>query len=519
MSTRGKAFTLRFAAMQGRMTRKRHRPTAGNLEPMTDIVHGSMGPNGSVAPIVSSEAPARERWSWALYEFANTIFSMNIATLYFSVWLVSDLRGSNTDVAIGNGISSILVMLSIPVLGAVSDVTRRRKPWVMGFTVVAVAATISIGAIGQKLMPLVGDSVLNPAAVTKYVVSGRSLFLIIAAFVVANFAYQSALPFYNAMMPELAPRPRWGRLSGLGVILGYTGSILGVLMIKPFFDGALPVIGPLPAAFMHTLRSLFPLASTGGRVATFAPTALLYLLFSIPLFVFCRDHFSIRGRQSIPWRQAFHDVAYTIRESRKYPGVLRFIIASFVYQDAMGTIISFMALYAVVAMGFQRGSETTLFVVLTIPAVFGAWLWGRLTDHIGPKNTLKIVIGAWVVLLVAMILAPSRQAFWIVGAMIGFIYGGVNVAERPMLLRLIPNEEAGRFFGLMVLSARAAAIVGPFVWAIAVDGLMPVFGKAIAYRAGVATVAIAMCMALLILRGVPDDFQSTAREFMRSPSA
>jgi MFS transporter, UMF1 family len=478
---------------------------------MTAIVHDPSMTEEPGTALVLDQAPARERWSWALYEFANTIFSMNIATLYFAVWLVSDLHGSNTDVAVGNGIASVLVMLSIPVLGAISDVTRRRKPWVVGFTLVAVLATVAIGAVGQYLIPPIGDSVLHPVAATGFVISGPPLVFVIAAFVIANYAYQGALPFYNAMMPELAPPDKWGRLSGLGAILGYTGSILGVLMIKPFFDGSLPVLGQLPGALTHALRTVFPLARSGGRVATFAPTALLYLIFSIPLFVFCRDHFPVRTRQNIPWRQAFHDVANTIRESRKYPGVLRFIIASFVYQDAMGTIISFMALYAVVAMGFRSGSETTLFVVLTIPAVFGAWLWGRLTDRIGPKNTLMIVLCAWVVLLIAMIAAPSRQAFWIVGAMIGFIYGGVNVAERPMLLRLIPDEEAGRFFGLMVLSARAAAIVGPLVWALAVDGLTPGFGKGIAYRAGVATVAVAMCIALLILRGVPDNFPTTEK--------
>lgn len=478
---------------------------------MSGIESDHIGNEAPGSPLVTRMAPARERWSWALYDFANTIFSMNIATLYFAVWLVSDLHGSNTDVALGNGLASIMVMLSIPVLGAISDVTRQRKPWVVGFTLVAVIATAAIGAVGQHFIPLVGDSVLSPAPMTNYVISGAPLFFVITAFVVANYAYQGALPFYNAMMPELAPPDKWGRLSGLGALLGYIGSILGVLMIKPFFDGTLPLIGQLPTGFTHTLRMIFPFAHSGGRVATFAPTALLYLLFSIPLFVFCRDHFPSRVRQRIPWKEAFHDVAHTVRESRKYPGTMRFIIASFVYQDAMGTIISFMALYAVVAMGFKQGTETTLFVVLTIPAVFGAWLWGRLTDRIGPRKTLLIVISAWIVLLVAMIVAPSRQAFWIVGAMIGFIYGGVNVAERPMLLRLIPDEEAGRFFGLMVLSARAAAIVGPLVWAFAVDGLMPTFGKGIAYRAGVGTVAVAMCVALLIMRGVPETFQPQHR--------
>jgi UMF1 family MFS transporter len=168
----------------------------------------------------------------------------------------------------------------------------------------------------------------------------------------------------------------------------------------------------------------------------------------------------------------------------------------------MGTVISYMALYAVMAMGFKRGAETTLFVVLTVPAVIGSWVWGRMTDRIGPRKTLLFIIGAWIVLLVGMMLVSSQRMFWVVGAFVGFIYGGVNVAERPMLLRLIPEHEAGRFFSLMVLSARAAAILGPFIWGFAVDGLTPVVGTVIAYRAAIGTVAIAMILAFFVLRGV-----------------
>lgn len=459
-------------------------------------------------PTVTELAPARERWSWAGYDFANTVFSMNVATLYFAVWLVSDLGAPNTAVAVGNGIASALVMISIPVLGAVSDVTRRRKPWVVGFTIAAVLATIAIGIIGQHVIPIVGDSVITSTpTLTPYHISAGPLIAIIAAFVVANYAYQGALPFYNAMMPELAPKSQWGRLSGMGAALGYIGSIAGVLMITPFFNGALPVFGAVPASILRTLRTVFPFTQHGGRVSTFVPTAILYLVFSIPLFLFCRDHFPVKARRTIPWREAFREVARTLQETRKYPGTLRFIIASFVYQDAMGTIISYMALYAVVAIGFKRGAETTLFVALTVPAVIGSWVWGHLADRVGPKKTLLIVLAGWIVLLIAMILAPSRNAFWVIGALIGFIYGGVSVAERPMLLRLIPEKEAGRFFGLMVLSARAAAIIGPLIWGIAVDGLTPSFGTGFAYRAAVGTVAVAMVIAFIILRGVPDNFQ------------
>jgi UMF1 family MFS transporter len=148
--------------------------------------------------------------------------------------------------------------------------------------------------------------------------------------------------------------------------------------------------------------------------------------------------------------------------------------------------------------------------VLTIPAVLGSWLWGKVTDRIGPKQTLLGILAAWVVLLAALIAVKSQAAFWAVGAIIGFIYGGVSVAERPMLLHLIPSKEAGRFFGLMVLSARAAAILGPFLWGFAVDGLSPTFGVDIAYRAAVGTVAVAMLVALVTLRGVPTPRRPTS---------
>jgi UMF1 family MFS transporter len=103
-----------------------------------------------------------------------------------------------------------------------------------------------------------------------------------------------------------------------------------------------------------------------------------------------------------------------------------------------------------------------------------------------------------------MIAIPSRAAFWLIGLLIGFIYGGVSTAERPLLLTLIPAEEAGRFFSLMVLSSRAAAIVGPLIFAVTVDSLLPSSGPHAAYRAGVATIAAAMLIALLMLQRVPD---------------
>lgn len=428
----------------------------GDKTPSPHADRIEISPDGEIR--VLSPAPPIERWSWALYDFANTIFSMNIATLYFAVWIVTERGASNTAFSLATSLSSAAVLLAAPYFGALSDASRRRKPWVIGFTLACVAAT----------------ALLSPLA-------NAPLFLPLLAFALANTAYQMALPFYNAMLPELVPEEKRGRLSGYGTAAGYVGSIVGVL-------------------------SVVPLVKTGGRQAAFLPTALLFLLFSLPLMVFCRDHLS-RPRGDRP-RVRFGEIARgaieAFRAARRHPGLLRFIFASWFYQDALGTTIAFMAIFAVSVLGLPAGGETTLFAVLTVPAVLGSFLTGIVSDKIGPRRTLLLVLWGWIVGLVSIALAPSLSLFWVCGVVLGFVFGGIWTVERPLLLTLVPEAEAGRFFGLLTLSARAAAIVGPLLWALLVDGLASRVGKEAAYRFAVASLSLFMAAAIWLLRGVPE---------------
>ncbi|HEX6598824.1 MAG TPA: MFS transporter [Gemmatimonadaceae bacterium] len=457
-------------------------------------------------------APWRERASWALYDFANTIFSMNVATLYFAVWLIADLGASNTAYAIGNGVSSLLVVISVPLLGALSDARGRRKPWVVGFTIVSCTACATIGILGQRSLPAAGESVIGGTTLPTSWHPGLGTFTwVLAAFIIANYTYQAALPFYNAMLPELVPPSEQGRLSGIGTAVGYVGTIVGLVLVAPFFNGAVPLLGALPATVLDTLRRAVPFTEHGGRVSTFVPTALLFALFSLPLFFFCHDRTTGREKTPLDWKGAFRDVGHTLRDARDHHGALPFILASFLYQDAIGTIVSFMAIYAVKAMGFAKGAETTLFLVLTVPAIFGSYVAGRLVDRVGARWTLVLTIWGWILLLVAMVAVPSQRAFWFVGLLIGLIFGGVPTAERPLLLSLVPEAEAGRFFSLLLLSSRAAAVLGPLVWSLTVDALEPTRGTGVAYRAAVLTVAVMFVASLVLLRQVPDKGPRTAR--------
>ena len=462
----------------------------------TDSVAAAEGP-----PV---RAPLRERLSWALYGFANTLFSMNVLTLYFSAWLVSDLGASSTLYAASNAVACFFVVCAIPVLGALSDERRRRKPWVVGFTLGAAVLCAAVGVLGQTQLPHIGTDVLNAqAAPAGWHVGPGQVFWILAAFVLANFAFQSAQPFYNAMMPELVPVRERGRLSGLGAALGYTGSIVGVLLVVPFFNGRFPILGPVSEPVLSLLRRI-PFAGAGGRVSTFVPTAILFLAFSLPFVLVCRDHYPAPKGKRLDWRRAFREVAHTLRDAKQHPGTLRFILTALIYQDAKGTIVSFMALYAIKAVGFREGAETGVFLVLTIPSVVGSFFFGMLVDRIGAKRSLQTTLGIWIALLILLIALPGQSAFWVIGFLIGLNYGGVVTCERTVLLSLVPPAEGGRYFSLMLLSSEAAAIIGPLVWASTVDFLEPRFGTGVAYRAAVFTVMVMFAIAAYTLRKVPN---------------
>ncbi|MDB4900237.1 MAG: hypothetical protein JWN53_2045 [Gemmatimonadetes bacterium] len=452
----------------------------------------------------ASAAGARERWSWALYDFANTIWSMNVVSLYFATWLVVDLGASNATYSWATSIASLLMAASIPLLGAISDARRRRVPWVAWFTIASCVATALIGVVGAHAgIPSFGENAagasLRPAS---YHIGGAPLVLIMVAFTIASYAYQAAQPFYNAMLPELAPPAQRGRLSGMGTAVGYVGTIVGLFLVAPFFDGRLPFVGALSPAVLGALHRVVPTTSSGGRVATFLPTALLFLLFSLPLILFCRDRSVAPSGTAVRRRDAFAEVRRTLRDARRQPGVMRFLVASFIYQDAIGTIAAVLGLYAIQAVGFAQHEVNTLYIVLTVPTIAGSYLCGRLVDRFGARRTLTGVLLTWVVLLAAVAALPGKAAFWAMGALIGFIFGGVPTAERPLLLALVPEQEAGRYFSLMLLSSRAASFVGPLIWGYTVDGLLPAHGGAFAYRAAICTVVGAFALSLFVLRGV-----------------
>jgi UMF1 family MFS transporter len=433
---------------------------------------------------------------WVIYDFANTIFSMNIVTMYFAQWVVVDNKMEDIYYSVAYAASMLLVAATMPALGAISDARGKRVPFLLILTSGCIAATFLLGLTSN----------LVTEVATRVVVA-----LVLFAF--ANYCYEGGLAFYNALLPEVSSPHNMGKVSGWGVALGYVGAILGLLLVRPFVEG-----------HAFGLRLSF---GQGGRQDAFIPTALFFLLFSLPTFLWVRDRVPHLGKK-IKIKEAFQRVWEGIANTKRFPGTLRFLLAYYFFSDAIATVVVFMAVYAQVVMDFPDSVKIWFFMVATTFAVVGSFLCGYITDLIGPKKTLIIAVLGWILSLSVITLTADKTIFWIMGPLIGICLGSTWTASRPLLVGLVPRETLGQFFGLYALSGKVAAVLGPILWGAAVlyfKSDNPIIQKltrllkssgldlsdrmlgTIQYRVAVAILVLMMVVGLIILVKVPDRFR------------
>ena len=437
---------------------------------------------------------------WAIYDFANTIFSMNVITMYFAQWVVVDNKMEDIYYSLSYSASMLLVAATMPALGAVSDARGKRISFLLALTLGCIAATMLLGIAGGTISDV-----------------ATKVFLALVLFALANYCFEGGLVFYNALLPQVSTPANIGKISGWGVGLGYVGAIAGLLLVKPFVDG-------------HLFGLQLPFSS-GGRQNAFIPTALFFLLFSLPTFFWLKEK-APQIREKIKVAEAFRRVWEGISNTRKFPGVLRFLVAYYFFSDAIATVIIFMAVYAQVVMGFPDSVKIWFFIVATTFAVIGSLLCGYVTDVIGPKRTLIFVVLGWILSLLIVALTTNRTVFWGVGPLIGICLGSTWTASRPLLVGLVTKETLGQFFGLYALSGKVAAVAGPLLWGATVlyfKAENPLVRKVLAvldhlgftlsqqsistvqYRFAVGVLALMIAIGFVILLKVPDRFKSSTQ--------
>ncbi|MEA2572878.1 MAG: transporter, family [Chloroflexia bacterium] len=392
--------------------------------------------------------------SWALYDFANTIFSLNIISVYFPQFVVQD-RGLNDAVyAYPMSAALLIVALIMPALGAFSDRNGgRRMPWLIATTLLTVVMTALMGLTGE-------------------------LTLIILALVIANIGYQTALIFYDALLPSVSTTLNWGKVSGLGVGLGYAGALLGGAIVSAL------------------------ITKPDGHVAAqdaFLPTAVLFLVFALPCFFLVRERKNARIEDPTAPRPTLQgsltQTVRTLREARQVPGLFTFLVANFFYSDALNTVIIAMGVYAVQVIGFSSAFSVLAPAIIT--AVIGSLLFGLVTDWLTSKQALIIALVMWVGVFLAAMFTTDKIIFqWVIAPVAGIALGSTWTAARTMMIELSPPERLGEFLGLYNLTGKFSAVLGPLLWGTTLLLLDPRRYGQFAYQIAIGTLLVMVLVGL-----------------------
>lgn len=413
--------------------------------------------------------------AWALYDFANTIYSYAIVSFAMGLWVNDRLGPADGQFwfGIANAASVGLNALVSPVLGAMSDRGGRRMPYLLFFTSLTVIGTAAIALLPE------GASGLTTLG--------------LVLFALSNFAYQAALIYYDATLPVVSKPATRGRVSGIGVAVGYIGTIVIALLIL--------------------------VTDSGSSGLTFLMAAVLFALFALPIFLVVKEpagtgyRFRV-GDAIASWRQ----LRTTIAHAREVPGLPRFLVGRFFYTDPVNTVIVVMSVFAVEAIGLTKAQANLVLLALTVAAVLASFGWGVLVERIGPKRTLMWVLGSWCLGLVIGGAVLSLPTFLIAGLLLGSGLGGVWTSDRVFMLRLSPPERIGEFFGLYGLAGKFSAVTGPILYGTIVSVLLNAgWGKG-AYQVGILSFLVLMVIGILFLRGVPDrPSESEAEDSLTPP--
>lgn len=387
---------------------------------------------------------------WSLFSFACTIYSINIISLYFALWVTVDKQGPDIYYSLAFSTSVFLAAIVSPLIGYFSDRLHRRVPFLV------------VTGLGCFL----GTAVLGFT---------NNLSFALIVFTLTNFCYQSADVIQNMLIPQITAGKNVGRVAGFGAGFGYLGVIAGVMLVSP-------------------------IVTHYGRHAAFLPTALLFLLFSLPSFLVLKDPQVQSVRTPPPLKEVFLKPIHTLINIKRYPDLGVALLAIFLAFNSIDTVFVFMSVYLKKVIGFVDGEFTLFYVACSVFAILSGIVGGFIVDKIGAKRVLTYSIMLWCFALLLAMVSHAKLVFWMVGALVGISLGATWTSSKTLVVALAPKEQIGEFFGFYGLVIKIAAIIGPLIWGVSVS-----LGEGLGifkYRVTIGILLLVLLTGLIVLRKV-----------------
>ncbi|WP_210592008.1 MFS transporter [Streptomyces sp. GESEQ-35] len=398
---------------------------------------------GTVRTEAADEAAERrrEQRGWYFYDWACSVYSTSVLTVFLGPYLTSVAK----EAADGDGfvhplgipvragaffaysvsLSVIVAVLVMPLVGAAADRTGRKKPLLAAAAYVGAAATTA-------MFFLDGD---------RYLLGGLLL-------VVANAAQSVAMMLYNSYLPQIAPPEERDAVSSRGWAFGYAA-------------GALVLVLNLVLYLAHDTFGVSE--GTAVRICL-ASAGLWWGAFTLVPLRRLRDRRSATAKEAtVP---GFRQLAATVRDMRRHPLTLAFLLAYLVYNDGIQTVISQASVYGSEELGLGQSTLIGAILMVQVLAVAGALALGRLARTYGAKRTILGSLIAWTVTLGAGYFLPARAPVWffVLAAGIGLVLGGSQALSRSLFSHLVPPGKEAEYFSAYELSDRGMSWLGPLLF-------------------------------------------------------
>ncbi len=435
-------------------------------------------------------------WGWMLFDWAAQPFHTLILTFvfapYFAAQVAPDAVTGQAWWGFAVGLGGIIIAIMSPILGAISDATGPRKPWILVFVLMTIAGS---GALWY----------VRPDAEM-----GMILWAL-GAMILALAGVEFAAVFNNAMMPDLVPREELGRLSGNAWALGYVGGLIVLIAMLALFladpKSGTTMVGVSP------ILGLDPAMREGERASGII-TALWIGIFVIPLFLFTPDtarRVKVAGAVS----KGLKELKQTLKNLPKNPSLFAYLGSSMLYRDALNGLYAFGGIYAAGVLGWEPINIGIFGIIAAIAGAVGAWIGGRMDDRFGPKPV--VIISLLMLIIASVLIITTDQThvlfaevgsitdkstlpdllFYGCGGLIGAAGGALQSASRTLLVDQAEPDRMTEAFGLYALSGKATSFIAP----LSIGFMTAIFDS---QQIGVTPVIALFVIGLFFLRYVKD---------------
>jgi len=309
-----------------------------------------------------------------------------------------------------------------------------------------------------------------------YCASPGAVALALVLIVLSNYFFGAGENVIAAFLPELADSKAMGRVSGWGWSFGYLGGItsLGICLVYITYE----------QQQKHTAADFVPVSML--------ITAALFALFATPTFLFLRERAVPQPQTENP----FTRVMQTMRHSRRYIDLRRFLLCILFYQAGVTAVVALAAIYAEQAMKFTTQQTIVLVLVVNVTAAIGAFGFGYLQDAIGHVRAVALTLVGWIAMVLIAFFSETHFSFWIAANLAGICMGSSQAAGRAIVGYLTPPERLAEFFGLWGLAVKAASIFGPLTY----GAVTWMFGGN--HRVAILAVGVYFVIGLALLAGI-----------------